>query len=342
MAMLRLAASHETPLIFDRALGRQAPRLTVAKARAAAPGLRRNQPLTVLVHGYKFDPFGGTDPHEYLFHFNGLPHDRLGRSVSWPLGLGFREADRNGETGLAVAFAWQSRPAVRFGRFCAAYGEAGRAALALARTLELLVEAFPGREIDVVAHSLGARVALGALGALGQARRPALQRVGRVLLLAPAEMVGAAREAMYWVDVASSTRKPLIYNVMARENDVFDVMAERFAPRGPGVRPICLGATGLGRDREDWLDIQLDSPELLDWLRPRGVEIGGGARRACHWGVYNRPGALDLYARILRDRSNWSIAALRAAGMPMSVEPRWSRWPRLRPWAAPQGREAAT
>ena len=47
----------------------------------------------------------------------------------------------------------------------------------------------------------------------------------------------------------------------------------------------------------------------------------------CHWGVYNRPGALDFYASILRDRDRWSIEAMRRAGVPTEQEQRWARLP---------------
>lgn len=335
MAMLRLAAKGETPLIYDPEHGLDAPPLTVEAARTAAPALRKSRPLVVMIHGYKFDPYDShaANPHEYLYHFDPsrVQVDRWRRPASWPLGLGFREADTFGVDGLCVGFAWSSKPQVRLGRFCAAYLEAERAGRALFRALSMLAAAFPHREIDLIAHSLGARVALMAMRAAADGQSGLIERIGRVILLGPAELVGSARETMRAVDSAAPARCPQIYSVVARENDVFDVMVERFAPKVGGVRPICLGATGLGRDRDDWLDIQLDSPALLEWLDSRGIEIGGGPRRACHWGVYNRPGALEFYATLLREREPWSIRAMREAGMPTQLEQRWARWrtPRL-------------
>lgn len=339
MAMLRLAALGETPLMYQPERGTDAQPLTVEAARAVAPALRKIQPLVVMVHGYKFDPFfaHAADPHDYLYHFDPerMKIDRWRRPASWPLGLGFSENDRYGIDGLCVGFGWCSKPQLRFGRFCAAYVEAEVAGRALLRTLDVLARAFPHREIDIFTHSLGARVALIALrDAAEQGRSDLIARLGRLLLLGPAELVGTAREIMRCVDAARAARSPQIYNVMARENDVFDVMVERFAPRIGGARPICLGATGLGRDREGWLDLQLDSAALHDWLARRGVEIGGGVRRACHWGVYNRPGAMAFYSAILRDRPRWAIPALREAGIPNHLEERWARWraPRLFAW----------
>lgn len=333
MAMLRLAAVGKTPLIFDPDAGAEAAAFDIEAAKAAAPALRKTQPLVVMVHGYKFDPFlaNAANPHDYLYHFDPdrAVSDRWQRPASWPLGLGFRERDPWGVHGLPVGFAWSSRPNQRIGAFCRAYQEAAVAGRALLYTLEVLAEAYPRRDIDIFVHSLGARVALTALRvAARRGRVDLLERIGRVLLLGPAELVGVARETMQAIDDAALARRLEIYSIVARENDFFDVLVERFAPRIEGVQPICVGSHGMGEDFEGWLDLQLDSPALKDWLEARGVVIGGGPpRRVCHWGVYNRPGALDFYAGILRDRACWSIDAMRAAGVPTEQEQRWARLP---------------
>ncbi len=333
MAMLRLAVSGRSPLVFDPALGAEAPEISPATIRAAAPALRKSQPLVVMVHGYKFDPYdpNAANPHDYLYHFDPerVEADRWQRPASWPAGLGFRERDPWGIDGLCVGFAWSSRPNQRMGAFCRAYQEAGEAGRALLRTLEMLAEAYPARDIDIFVHSLGARVALTALRvAARRGRTDVLERVGRVLLLGPAELVSVARDTMQAIDLAAPARKPEIYSVVARENDFFDVLVERFAPKIKGVTPICVGSHGMGEDFDGWLDLQLDSPALQEWLSVRGVVIGGGPpRKVCHWGVYNRPGALDFYAGILRDRRAWSIDAMKAAGVPTEQEQRWARIP---------------
>ena len=333
MAMLRLAATGRTPRIFDPALGEDAPEITSAAARAAAPALRKSQPLVVMVHGYKFDPFdpNSENPNDFLYHFDPerVVSDRWKRPASWPLGLGFRERDPYGVHGLCVGFSWASCPKQRMGAFCRAYGEAAEAGRALLRTLEILAEAYPSRDIDIFVHSLGARVALTALRVAAKRGRPdILERIGKVLLLGPAELVSVARDTMEAIDRAAPARRPQIYSVVARENDFFDVLVERFAPKIEGVTPICVGSHGMGEDYEGWLDLQLDSPALIDWLAARGVVIGGGPpRRVCHWGVYNRPGALDFYADILRNREQWSVDAMRAAGVPTEQEQRWARIP---------------
>ena len=336
MAMLRLAAVGRTPLIFDPALGADAAPLSIPAVKAAAPALRKSQPLVVMVHGYKFDALepNSANPHDYLYHFDPdrAGSDRWQRPASWPIGLGFRERDPWGIDGLAVGFAWSSRPNQRIGAFCKAYQDAAVAGRALFNTLEMLAQAYPSRDIDIFVHSLGARVALTALRvAARRGRNDVLERIGRVLLLGPAELVSIARETMQAIDRAAPARRPEIYSIVARENDFFDVLVERFSPRMEGVTPICVGSHGMGEDFDGWLDLQLDSPAIIEWLAGRGVVIGGGPpRRVCHWGVYNRPGALDLYADILRDRPRWSINAMRAAGVPTEQEQRWARLPKPR------------
>lgn len=336
MAMLRLAANRRDILLFDPELGPDAEPLTVRAARSCAPALRRSQPLVVMIHGYKFDPFDARaeNPHDYLYHFDPslVCADRWQRPASWPLGLGFRERDPWGIHGLGVGFAWSSRPRQRIGAFCQSYIEAGNAGRALLETLDILAQAYPRRDIDIFVHSLGARVALTALRvAARRGRSDLIERIGRVLLLGPAELASVARDTMTLIERAAPARRPEIYNIVARENDFFDVLVERFSPRMKGVRPICVGSHGLGEDFEGWLDLQIDSPALKPWLEARGVVIGGGPpRRVCHWGVYNRPGALDFYASILRDRPRWSIDRMRSEGVPTDQEQRWARLPKPR------------
>ncbi len=333
MAMLRVAAVERTPLVFDPEKGTEAPVLMCGHVREAAPALRKSQPLVVMIHGYKFDPFqdNRTNPYNFLYHFDPdrIESDRWQRSASWPAGLGFRENDSWGIDGLCVGFSWSSNPNQRMGAFCRAYQEAAVAGRALLRTLEILIEAHPHRMIDIFVHSLGARVALTALRvAARRGRNDIIERLGRMILLGPAELASVARDTLCEVDRSNPDRQPEIYSVVARENDFFDVLVERFAPKIKGVTPICVGSHGMGEDFDSWLDLQLDSPALQDWLTRRGVKIGGGPpRRVCHWGVYNRPGALDFYSGIFRNRAEWSIRTMRTAGVPTEQEQRWARLP---------------
>lgn len=332
MAMLRIAVSGETARLYDPEKGEQAPALTGNALRHAAPDLAPDAPIVVLIHGYRYDPAAGalTDPHQTLFAYDPLrPRtDRWQKTESWPRGLGFTPEDDTGREGLCIAFGWAARPRARFGRFCAAYANAEAAGRALLRTVEVIARVHPGRKVDFVAHSLGARVVLCAMRLAAQRRRhDLLDAMGRAIMLGPAELSFMARGTLARVDSVTRRGGPSIYAMLARENDVFDALLEHFAPAIPMRRKIGIGAMGFGKGRRNWLDLQIDHPETRRWLAERGAMIGGEPRRACHWGVYNRPGTLDLYAAILRDRARWSIPALRAEGVPEELEPRWSRMP---------------
>lgn len=293
-------------------------------------GLRRRleraggQPVVVLVHGYKFHPeVTGADPHRTLF---ALSPARDGRRIrSWPEGLGF--ADDMGESGLCIGFAWPASAGflgtlARTGRtgFAEVYDRAGAFGTRLAELIGLVQRLAPSRPVDLLAHSLGARVALAALPHLGQPP-------GRVILLGAAEFDG---RALAFLDARGDGPPPQVYNVTSRANDLYDLAFETFAPRrGWGERAIGLG---LKAQRACWLDLQIDRPEVTDWANAKGIALTPARARFCHWSFYTRGGAMALYQAILRRRPGWDIASLRAAPCFADQEARWSRLlPRRRP-----------
>lgn len=280
-------------------------------------------PIVVMIHGYRFDPTQPAhDPHRLLYA------PRLARScrklASWTSGLGFCNAP---ESGLAIGFGWPARAAhlpnlIAGGRtgFAEIYHRAGAAASMLAGLLTRIAHMAPGRPVDVVAHSLGARVALAALPKLSNA---AARSLGRLILLGGAEFAQTARAA-----VRDCAQAPEIYSVVARHNDIYDALFERFAPCAlTGTSRHAL-ARGLP-DCPTWLTLQLDAPELVGWAAARGIALDPSDPTICHWSFYTRPGAMTLYARILRDRPAWSVDALRRAPVLAGQEPRWARLPAL-------------
>ncbi len=278
---------------------------------AVLPALPSCAPLVILVHGFRFDPAAHRhDPHRLLYAAQ--PGRASRKLISWPRALGFGGAGL--EEGLSIGLGWSARAPL--GRFADAYQRAGETGAALAALIEAIAARAPGRPVDILAHSLGARVALCALPRLSDAGGAAL---GRLILLGGAEFAGRAEAACA---SAPATARPEVYSITARANDVYDALFEAAAPGGPGADHAL--ARGLPRVR-NWMTLQIDSPGMRLFARSRGVALAAPDRRICHWGFYTLPGAMTLYARILRDRPIWSVAALRGAPALMEQEPRWSR-----------------
>lgn len=293
----------------------------------------RGAPVVILIHGYRFSPEAAPhDPHWLLY--GAAPPERRSRAApcaDWPAELGFARVDPS--AGLCIGFAWDARAGhlaslLSEGRngFARVYDRAAEAGGRLGDLIAALHAARPDLRFDLFAHSLGARVALTALSAPG---------VGRAILLGAAEHASVARAAM----PDPRPGGPEVYNVISRQNDLFDALFERFAPRPEGAPRGALGRRGLGVRRPDWIDLQLDSPATESWLADRGAPLGAAGAPICHWSFYLRPRAMELYRSILRDRAAWSAEALRANGLPERLCPRWARiGARLRPaFGVPQG-----
>lgn len=256
-------------------------------------------PITVMIHGYKYLP-GHPDhcPFEKILSVS--PARPGPRVVSWPRRLGLR--GRQGE-GLGIAFGWQARGTVR-----AAHARAAQAGDALAALLALLHALTPDRPVRIVAHSMGARVALRAI---------ALSPPGVVrsaVLMAAAEFDATAMVALSSPGGLGCS----VLNVTSRENDLFDFLGERILPV-PVAGARMLGAGTL------WLPnlahLQIDDPRSLAALGRAGYRIETSRRRICHWSPYLRAGLFPLYRAVLSE----SLPLSRLRGMlPPGTEPRWS------------------
>jgi pimeloyl-ACP methyl ester carboxylesterase len=251
-----------------------------------------DQPIAVLIHGFKYSPRApGRDPHRSVLGSGETP--ACGRSASWPRRLGLGR-------GLVVGFGWHGT-----GTIWAAQASAARAGSALAALVRTA-----GRPVDVVAHSLGARVALAAIAEL-----PA-GAISRAILISGAELRSRAAAVL----ATPGGRAGEIVNVCSRENDLFDALYESFvAPHRPFDRAI---GAGLGTTVPNWLDLQLDAAEVRRGLGRLGFDIPAPDRRVCHWSGYLRSGTWPLYRALIEDRL--PLAALRRV-LPDGLEPRWAR-----------------
>ncbi|WGW02311.1 alpha/beta hydrolase [Tropicibacter oceani] len=291
MPQLRITADR----IGLRLHGATAPLVpALRRALAADAG-----PVTVMVHGYKYLP-GDPQHCPYTGILSHKPQGQGARVVSWPRHLGLR--GQRGE-GLGISFGWDAR-----GSVWRAWRRAEGAGDQLAGLIAQLRKLAPGRAIHIVAHSMGARVALRAI----HQGQPGAVRCA--ILLAAAEFEQTAARA---IDAAGPDTQVL--NVTSRENDVFDFLLERLVPAPQrGARML-----GNGRlDRRNLVTLQLDDPASLDALRRAGFPIAQPMRRVCHWSPYLRPGVFPLYRSLLRGQVD--LVRLRAL-LPGQASPRWSR-----------------
>ena len=281
---------------------------------ALRQGLQGSGPIVIMIHGYKFDPrTPDTCPHRHILSLT--PRRDCFKAVSWPRGLGF--GGQPGGEGLAIGFGWPAR-----GTIWGAYGRAAQAGRALAYLIDMIGRLAPGRPVHLLAHSLGARVALTALSHVSA------PLVGRVILLSGADYGETARRALQSV---AGPRSEII-NVTSRENDLFDFLLERLVtPPEHGDRTLAHGMP----QAPNTLTLQLDHHETLQVLRGAGFQIAPPGGRICHWSSYIRQGVFPLYRALLRHPGDWPLVQLRAA-LPKGCDPRWSRiWPTG--WTAPDG-----
>ena len=243
--------------------------------RRALADLPEGARITVMIHGFKFAPGKGVDcPHRHILSLEPLADQP--RAISWPKHL------RIGRENLGIAFGWQASRTLWH-----AWAEAERAGHALARLIDIVGR--DGRRVDIIGHSLGARVALSAI------RQAGAGTVGKAILIAPAEFRQAAEMAM----VAPAGRTVRVLNVTSYENHLFDRLLEWLvAPHMPGMRSL---GDGMRRSPPNWTDLRIGDAAVLEALEGFGHRIGPPVRRICHWSGYLRPGLFPLYRAILSD-----------------------------------------
>ena len=275
---------------------------------AALAGLQPGAPVVALIHGFSFMPdLPGQCPHQHILALNPTGGDR--KAISWPRHLGL-----DGRAGLALACGWPAR-----GSVWQAHGRAAAAGRALAELAVLVAEIAPSRRLDVVAHSFGARVALGALPYAEPGQ------FGRLILLAGAETRAEARAAM----ASPAGRAVQLTNVTTRENDLFDALFEWLVHCGRGTSV----GQGLPDAPANWHDLWLDRAETLAALARMGHVIAPAQGRVSHWSPYLRPGVFSVYRALLsgdlmpdtlpkpRPTRRWSrLVALRPMGRAFALK----------------------
>ncbi|WP_347139028.1 hypothetical protein [Paracoccus sp. SSK6] len=267
----------------------------------ALGGLPGHAPVILMIHGYRYSPAAAhCDPHRHILSLD--PDRSARRALSWPRALGFGAGAE--DEGLAIAFGWEAR-----GMLGQAYARAGEVGRSLAGLVSHLADR-AGRPVAVIAHSLGARVALQAL----HHGEPGC--IGRMVLLAGAEFRDTAAAALG----SPAGRGAEVLNITSRENDLFDFGMELWLGRG---RRQALGF-GLDRPAGNWLDLQIDDGETLAALDRLGFATERRPLRLSHWTPYLRRGLFDFYRTALAQPWALSLPMLRAR-LPGGIQPRWSR-----------------
>ena len=152
---------------------------------------------------------------------------------------------------------------------------------------------------------------------------PFLASIGRVIVLGGSEYTGEAQLMYRRIGEVAQGRRwndaqgPQFYNIVSRENDILDKLAENFGAKSFFSNTQVVGHNGLEarKEADRWIDFQIDRGLLADWLREQfNLEISGDNPGEIwdHWYYYTHRGNMQLYRRILRERQDWSIAALRA------------------------------
>lgn len=294
MPILRVNATGRTPQLAGTECG------NLPLSDALKPHLG-GAPVLIMLHGYRYSPSRPhSNPHDQILK-SGQDHPQI-RSQSWPRRMGYGPGTP--DWGLCIAFGWEAG-----GTIWRANREAGRAGLALAALIRQLAALGAG-PVNIIAHSLGARVALAALPQLDAGT------IGRMILLTGAELRSTAEAAL----LSPAGRSAQVLNVISRENDIFDFLYEwLLAPHRRGAR-----ALGAGLVLPHCVTAQIDNPDHLAGLRGLGFAIPPATNRMCHWSSYLRPGLFSLYRAYLDPDHSLDLADLRRT-LPTTLTRRWSR-----------------
>ena len=284
MPLLQLKSTGNVPELRDHSI-------TLDQALIdALTSQPRNTPVVIMLHGLRYDPdMPDHDPATSLFAAKPSKNDP--RTVSWPRHLGF--ARGQADEGLCIGLAWKARTWL-----WTAYRRAAEIGVSLAHLVDQIHAVDPNREIVVVAHSLGARVALCALPYIKAGR------IHRMVFIYGAEF---AREADRLL-AAAACPPPEIINVTSRENWMVDGGFATVIAGCPWAETIS-SRSGTGCAR--WIDLPLHDVEALSVLRRAGFRISTALRTICHWSGYTRPGVFPVYKDFLRAKGNLPLNELR-------------------------------
>lgn len=284
MPLIQLVSTGDVPKLRDRS-GALLP--VLAENLEAQP---LDTPVVILIHGFRYDAAKPeNDPAKSIF--SPVPPADDPRSVSWPRHLGFCRGRT--EEGLCIGLSWPARTGIR-----EAYQRANEAGVSLARLVDLIRFADPRREVVVVAHSLGARVALCALPHIKAGR------IHRMVFIYGAEI---GRETDHCLSTGNYPL-PRIINVTSRENWIIDCTFAAAITRRPWTKTL---SSCTATRCAEWIDLPLHDPNALALLRAAGYPISQSLRPICHWSGYLRPGVFTVYRDFVRSPDKLPLDGLR-------------------------------
>lgn len=292
---------------------------------------RPDSDVYVLVHGFQFDPSrsvagnGGDDPFSFVYGYPGAggPDARL----SWlPLCGECDELGAN-RNDVAIAFAWVSEGTLgQDGLACwdndyklAALDLAPAAARALAAVMAHIGKR--GKQVRILAHSLGTRVTTQAIGLTRQAGAESC--ISRVVLLGGAEF--SVDAAAIYADCGFD-----VINLASQSDVVLEQGAQTLLhpvrPNGDWPSYV-IGRHGLGGNPR-WVDIEISNAATCEALAalPAHYAVSAVANSDVHaldpalrhWVYYTNPGNRVLVRDLLTD-GGATLAAL-LSGVPNTVD----------------------
>ena len=217
-------------------------------------------PTVIMVNGFDFDPTeeGEDNPHQALFKDEWRPEIGKFADPDWDVfGFGWYSAELEHSSWAGTLLHGRWNP-YRWG-----WDLAERAGGILAKTIgwdEGLDRPTPKQtlpDVYIIAHSLGSRVALEALGQL----QP--NRVKRMLLLNGAEYSQTAKRV-------SAYSEAEVLNITVDTDDVLQKMGTVFAPEA--FISSVVGRSGIMNPPDRWFDIQLDDRKLQKKALAAGYE----------------------------------------------------------------------
>ena len=207
------------------------------------------------------------------------------------------------QTGLAINFRWESVPHYLgvWPDVNGAYACAGQASRPLAGLVNLLGQLAPGRKIDLMVHSLGARVGFQALHQISAGN------LGRFVTFAGVEFNAITLAALHKARPSAVS----FYNITSAQVPFMHRAMHHLGPR-PGPADALI-ARGFAFPRRNWIDIHMQEPQ-----------VSHPVQQLCA-GLATGPAFSSLIARfgsaILQNRGDTSVDGLKTLLGPAVPQP---------------------